>query len=152
MIFNSHLQESFSTYPRGVFQDRDFITSQSCFCFVWMTCFSWCLQVMTFNANWSVSQLIVKQLGLESTPFKYEAMVLSQKKKVKWSFHVGNNSLLQTEEIKYLGILFTSNGRMAWDGLTDQVLIFSNKGVTSMVKSKKAKPSIYYFFYFPTLT
>ena len=49
--------------------------------------------------------------GMKISTSKSEAMVLDQKK-VACSLRVGGEILPQVEEFKYLGILFTSEGRM----------------------------------------
>ncbi|TKS65366.1 R2 Retrovirus-related Pol polyprotein from type I retrotransposable element [Collichthys lucidus] len=49
--------------------------------------------------------------GMGITTFKSETMVLSRKR-VECSLRVGDEILPQVEEFKYLGILFTSEGRM----------------------------------------
>ncbi len=49
--------------------------------------------------------------GMRISTSKSEAMVISRKK-VAWPLQVGGVFLPQVEEFKYLGVLFTSEGRM----------------------------------------
>jgi len=49
--------------------------------------------------------------GMKVSSSKYKAMVLNWKK-VECSLRVGDKSLLQAEEFKYLGTLFTSDSRL----------------------------------------
>ena len=49
--------------------------------------------------------------GIRISTSKSEAMVLSWKR-VDCPLQVGGESLLQVEEFKYLGVLFTSEGKM----------------------------------------
>ena len=55
-----------------------------------------------------------KAAGMRISTSRSETMVLSWKW-VKCSLHVGTKVLPQVEEFKYLGVLFTSEGRMEWD-------------------------------------
>ncbi|KAK3516276.1 hypothetical protein QTP70_008643 [Hemibagrus guttatus] len=88
---------------------------------------------------------------------KSEAMVLDRKK-VACTLQVGGEVLPQVEEFKYLGVLFTSEGRM--DREIDRRVGAAAAVMRSMywsvvVKkelSRKAKPSIYQSIYVPTLT
>ena len=66
---------------------------------------------MTSNTHWDGLQRNVKQLVLRVSTSKSEAMVLCQKK-VDCSPWVGSELLPQVEEFKYLGVLFTSEGKM----------------------------------------
>ncbi|KAK3509992.1 hypothetical protein QTP70_024336, partial [Hemibagrus guttatus] len=91
-----------------------------------------------------------------STP-KSEAMVLDQKK-VACTLQVGGEVLPQVEEFKYLGVLFTSEGRM--DHEIDRRISAAAAVMQSMYRSvvvkkelsQKAKLSIYQSIYVPTLT
>ncbi|TWW73424.1 hypothetical protein D4764_15G0008180 [Takifugu flavidus] len=88
---------------------------------------------------------------------KSEAMVLARKK-VECLLQVGEEVLPQVEEFKYLGILFTNEGRMGWKidrwiGAASTVMRALNRSV--MVKKElswKAKLSIYRSIYVPILT
>ncbi|KAK3538555.1 hypothetical protein QTP86_006718 [Hemibagrus guttatus] len=95
--------------------------------------------------------------GMRVSTSKSEAMVLDRKK-VVCTLQVGGEVLPQVEEFKYLGILFTSEGRM--DREIDRQIGAAAAVMRSMywsvvVKkelSRKAKLSIYQSIYVPTLT
>ncbi|MDF4285589.1 reverse transcriptase domain-containing protein, partial [Vibrio parahaemolyticus] len=59
--------------------------------------------------------------GMRISTSKSEAMVLSRKR-VDCPLQVRGEVLPQVEEFKYLGILFTSEGRMVWCGVCSDVL------------------------------
>ncbi|KAK3512930.1 hypothetical protein QTP70_029086, partial [Hemibagrus guttatus] len=88
---------------------------------------------------------------------KSEAMVLDRKK-VACTFQVGGEVPPQVEEFKYLGVLFTSEGRM--DSEIDRRIGAAAAVMRSMYRSvvvkkelsRKAKLSIYQSIYVPTLT
>ncbi|KAK3568482.1 hypothetical protein QTP86_008239 [Hemibagrus guttatus] len=88
---------------------------------------------------------------------KSEAMVLDRKK-VACTLQVGGKLLPQVEEFKYLGVLFTSEGRM--DREIDRRIGAAATVMPSMYRSvvvkkelsRKAKLSIYQSIYVPTLT
>ncbi|KAM7380977.1 hypothetical protein PAMP_004240 [Pampus punctatissimus] len=88
---------------------------------------------------------------------KSEAMVLSRKP-MDCLLRVGNESLLQVKEFKYLGVLFTSEGTMGREidrrvraaGAVLQV--FHRTVVTKRELSQKAKLLIYRSIFVPTLT
>ncbi|KAK3515128.1 hypothetical protein QTP70_007237 [Hemibagrus guttatus] len=88
---------------------------------------------------------------------KSEAMVLDQKK-VVCTLQVGGEVLPQVEEFKYLGVLFTNEGRM--DREIDRRIGAAAAVMRSMYRSvvvkkelsRKAKLSIYQSIYVPTLT
>ncbi len=88
---------------------------------------------------------------------KSEAMVLSRKR-VACPFKVGGVLLPQVEEFKYLGVLFTSEGRMEWEidrriGAASAVMRLMYRSVVVKKElSRKAKLSIYRSIYGPTLT
>ena len=71
---------------------------------------------------------------------------------------VGNEILPQVEEFKYLGVLFTSEGRMEREidgriGAASAVLRALHRPVVVKKElSQKAKLSIYWSFYVPNLT
>ncbi|KAK3546351.1 hypothetical protein QTP70_025761, partial [Hemibagrus guttatus] len=95
--------------------------------------------------------------GMRVSTSKSEAMVLDRKK-VACTLQVGGEVLPQVEEFKYLGVLFTSEGRMDREidrriGAAAAVMRSMYRSV--MVKkelSRKAKLSIYQSIYVPTLT
>ncbi|TWW55191.1 hypothetical protein D4764_09G0002400 [Takifugu flavidus] len=95
--------------------------------------------------------------GMRISTSKSESMVLARKK-VEYLLWVGEEVLPQVEEFKYLGILFTSEGRMEREinrriGAASAVMRALNRSV--MVKrelSWKAKLSIYRSIYAPVLT
>ncbi|KAK3544065.1 hypothetical protein QTP86_000871 [Hemibagrus guttatus] len=88
---------------------------------------------------------------------KSEAMVLDRKK-VACTLQVGEEVLPQVEEFKYLGVLFTSEGRM--DREIDRRIGAAAAVMRSMYRSvvvkkelsQKAKLLIYQSIYAPTLT
>ncbi len=88
---------------------------------------------------------------------KSEAMVLSRKR-VACPQHVGGVLLPQVEEFKYLGVLFTSEGRMEREidrriGAASAVMRSMYQSVVVKKElSRKAKLSIYRSIYVPTLT
>ncbi|KAK3567087.1 hypothetical protein QTP86_009780 [Hemibagrus guttatus] len=87
--------------------------------------------------------------GMRVSTSKSEAMVLDRKK-VVCTLQVGGEVLPQVEEFKYLGVLFTSEGRM--DRETDQCTDMYRSVVVKKELSRKAKLSIYQSIYVPTLT
>uniref|UniRef100_A0A6Q2ZFL9 ribonuclease H n=1 Tax=Esox lucius TaxID=8010 RepID=A0A6Q2ZFL9_ESOLU len=98
-----------------------------------------------------------KAVGMKISTSKSEAMVLSRKR-VACPLQVGGECLPQVDEFKYLGVLFTSEGRMEREidrriGAASAVMRSMYRSV--MVKkelSRKAKLSIYQSIYVPTLT
>ncbi|KAK3551056.1 hypothetical protein QTP70_011498 [Hemibagrus guttatus] len=95
--------------------------------------------------------------GMRVSTSKSEAMVLNRKK-VACTLQVGGEVLHQVEEFKYLGVLFTSEGRM--DREIDRRIGAAAAVMRSMYQSvvvkkelsRKAKLSIYQSIYVPTLT
>ncbi|KAK3526001.1 hypothetical protein QTP70_011802 [Hemibagrus guttatus] len=95
--------------------------------------------------------------GMRISTSKSEAMVLDRKK-VACTLQVGGEVLPQVEEFKYLGVLFTSEGRM--DHEIDRRIGAAAAVMRSMYRSvvvkkelsRKAKLSIYQSIYAPTLT
>ncbi|KAK3542066.1 hypothetical protein QTP86_011367 [Hemibagrus guttatus] len=95
--------------------------------------------------------------GMRVSTSKSEAMVLDQKK-VACTLQVEGEVLPQVEEFKYLGVLFTSEGRM--DREIDRRIGAAAAVMRSMYRSvvvkkelsRKAKLSIYQSIYAPTLT
>ncbi|KAK3533462.1 hypothetical protein QTP70_022244 [Hemibagrus guttatus] len=98
-----------------------------------------------------------KAAGMKVSTSKLEAMVLDRKK-VACTLQVGGEVLPQVEEFKYLGVLFTSEGRM--DREIDRRISAAAAVMQSMYRSvvvkkelsRKAKFSIYQSIYVPTLT
>uniref|UniRef100_A0A671X7J4 Reverse transcriptase domain-containing protein n=1 Tax=Sparus aurata TaxID=8175 RepID=A0A671X7J4_SPAAU len=95
--------------------------------------------------------------GMRISTSKSEAMVLDRKK-VACSLRVGGEFLPQVEEFKYLGVLFTSEGRMEREidrriGAAAAVMRSLYRSVVVKRElSRKAKLSIYQSIYVPTLT
>ncbi|KAK3527338.1 hypothetical protein QTP86_021955, partial [Hemibagrus guttatus] len=95
--------------------------------------------------------------GMRVSTSKSEAMVLDRKK-VACTLQVGGEVLPQVEEFKYLGVLFTSEGRM--DREIDRRIGAAAAVMRSMYRSvvvkkelsQEAKLSIYQSIYIPTLT
>ncbi|KAK3521856.1 hypothetical protein QTP70_018587 [Hemibagrus guttatus] len=95
--------------------------------------------------------------GMRVSTSKSEAMVLDRKK-VACTLQVGGEVLPQVEEFKYLGVLFTSEGRM--DREIDRRIGAAAAVMRSMYRSvvvkkeltRKAKLSIYQSIYTSTLT
>ncbi|KAK3518667.1 hypothetical protein QTP70_007160 [Hemibagrus guttatus] len=95
--------------------------------------------------------------GMRVSTSKSEAMVLNRKK-VACTLQVGGEVLPQVEEFKYLGVFFTSEGRM--DREIDRRIGAAAAVMRSMYRSvvvkkelsRKAKLSIYQSIYIPTLT
>ncbi|KAK3510452.1 hypothetical protein QTP70_006835 [Hemibagrus guttatus] len=95
--------------------------------------------------------------GMRVSTSKSEAVVLNRKK-VACTLQVGGEVLPQVEEFKYLGVLFTSEGRMdhevdRWIGAAAAVMQSMYQSVVVKKElSRKAKLSIYQSIYVPTLT
>ncbi|KAK3526897.1 hypothetical protein QTP86_003592 [Hemibagrus guttatus] len=95
--------------------------------------------------------------GMRVSTSKSEAMVLDRKK-VACTLQVGGEFLPQVEEFNYLGVLFTSEGRMdreidRWIGAVAAVMRSMYQSVVVKNElSQKAKLSIYQSIYVPTLT
>ena len=95
--------------------------------------------------------------GMEISTSKSEAMVLDRKK-VLCPLRVGGVSLPQVEEFKYLGVLFTSEGRMEREidrRIGAAAAVMQSLYRTVVVKrelSRSAKLSIYRSIFVPTLT
>ncbi|KAK3548428.1 hypothetical protein QTP70_012986 [Hemibagrus guttatus] len=95
--------------------------------------------------------------GMRVSTSKSEAMVLDRKK-VACTLQVGGEVLPQVEEFKYLGVLFTSEGRMDHEidtriGAAAAVMWSMYRSVVVKKElSRKAKLSIYQSIYVPTLT
>ena len=95
--------------------------------------------------------------GMRISVSKSEAMVLSRKP-VVCTVQVGNEALPQVKEFKYLGVLFTSEGRTEKEisrriGAAGAVLqSLYRTVVTKRELSQKAKLSVYRAIFAPTLT
>ncbi|KAK3557981.1 hypothetical protein QTP86_005631 [Hemibagrus guttatus] len=95
--------------------------------------------------------------GMRVSTSKSKAMVLDRKK-VACTLQVGGEVLPQVEEFKYLGVLFTSEGRMEREidrriGAAAAVMRSMYRSVVVKKElSRKAKLSIYQSIYAPTLT
>ncbi|KAK3517314.1 hypothetical protein QTP70_002959 [Hemibagrus guttatus] len=113
----------------------------------------WLLQAWTYSMHWGVFAAECEAAGMRVSTSKSEAMVLDRKK-VACTLQVGGELLPQVEEFKYLGVLFTSEGRM--DHEIDRQIGAAAAVMRSVVVKKelsqKAKPSIYQSIYVPTIT
>ncbi|KAK3513103.1 hypothetical protein QTP70_001397 [Hemibagrus guttatus] len=95
--------------------------------------------------------------GMRVSTSKSKAMVLDRKK-VACTLQVGGEVLPQVEEFKYLGVLFTSEGRMDCEidrriGAAAAVMRAMYRSVVVKKElSRKAKLLIYQSIYTPTLT
>ncbi|KAI3368310.1 hypothetical protein L3Q82_007829 [Scortum barcoo] len=95
--------------------------------------------------------------GMRISTSKSEAMVLDRKR-VACPLRVGGEVLPQVEEFKYLGVLFTSEGKMEREidrriGAASAVMRSVYRTVVVKKElSRKAKLSIYRSIYAPTLT
>ncbi|TWW77428.1 hypothetical protein D4764_12G0008180 [Takifugu flavidus] len=95
--------------------------------------------------------------GMKISTSKSEAMVLDRKK-VECLLRVKEEILPQVEEFKYLGVLFTSEGRMEREidrriGAASAVMRTLHRSVVVKRElSRKAKLSIYRPIFVPTLT
>jgi len=96
-------------------------------------------------------------VGMRVSTSKSEAMVLCRKM-VVCSLRVGNELLPQGKEFKYLGVLFTSEGKMEREmdrriGAASSVMrALYRSVVVKRELSRKVKLSIYRSIYIPTLT
>ncbi|KAI3372952.1 hypothetical protein L3Q82_023399, partial [Scortum barcoo] len=96
--------------------------------------------------------------GMRISTSKSEAMVLDRKR-VACPLQVGGEVLPQVEEFKYLGVLFTSEGKIERREIDRRIgaasAVMRSVYRTVVVKkelSRKAKLSIYRSIYVPTLT
>ncbi|KAK0155726.1 Retrovirus-related Pol polyprotein from type-1 retrotransposable element R2 [Merluccius polli] len=95
--------------------------------------------------------------GMRISTSKSESMVLNWKR-VECTLRVGDEILPQVEEFKYLGVLFTSEGRMEREidrriGAASAVMrTLHGSVVVKRELSRKAKLSIYQSIYIPALT
>ncbi|KAI3358099.1 hypothetical protein L3Q82_003107 [Scortum barcoo] len=108
----------------------------------------------TFSMYWSGLQPSVKceAAGMRISTSKSEAMVLDRKR-VACPLQVGGEVLPQVEEFKYLGVLFTSEGKMEREidrriGAVSAVMrLVYRTVVVKKELSRKAKLSIYRSIY-----
>ncbi|KAK0146684.1 Craniofacial development protein 2 [Merluccius polli] len=95
--------------------------------------------------------------GMRISTSKSESMVLNRKR-VECTLRVGDEILPQVEEFKYLGVLFTSEGRMEREidrriGAASAVMRTLHRSVVVKRElSRKAKLSMYQSIYVPALT
>ncbi|KAI3367151.1 hypothetical protein L3Q82_008206 [Scortum barcoo] len=117
----------------------------------------WLHQARTFSVCWSGLQPKCEAAGMRISTSKSEAMVLDRKR-VACPLRVGGEVLPQVEEFKYLGVLFTSEGKMEREidrriGAASAVMRSVYRTVVVKKElSRKAKLSIYRSIYVPTLT
>ncbi|KAI3368927.1 hypothetical protein L3Q82_025906 [Scortum barcoo] len=114
----------------------------------------------TFSMCWSGLQPSVKLAGMRISTSKSEAMVLDRKR-VACPLRVGGEVLPQVEEFKYLGVLFTSEGKMEREidrriGAASAVMRSVYRTVRGGEEGAESKGwrsfSIYRSIYVPTLT
>ncbi|TWW73429.1 hypothetical protein D4764_15G0008230 [Takifugu flavidus] len=104
-----------------------------------------------------ITLLSLPAAGMRISTSKSEAMVLDRKK-VECLLRVKEEILPQVEEFKYLGVLFTSEGRMEREidrriGAASTVMRTLHRSVVVKRElSRKAKLSIYRSIFVPTLT
>ena len=98
-----------------------------------------------------------KAAGMRISTSKSESMVLNRKR-VECTLRVGDEILPQVEEFKYLGVLFTSKGRLEREidrrvGAASAVMrTLHGSVVVKRELSRKAKLSIYQSIFVPALT
>ena len=98
-----------------------------------------------------------KAAGMRISTSKSESMVLNRKR-VECTLRVGDEILPQVEEFKYLGVLFTSEGRLEREidrriGAASAVMrTLHGSVVVKRELSRKAKLSIYQSIFVPALT
>ncbi|KAK0149127.1 LINE-1 reverse transcriptase [Merluccius polli] len=96
-------------------------------------------------------------VGMRISTSKSESMVLNRKR-VECTLRVGDEILPQVEEFKYLGVLFTSEGRMEREidrrisAASAVMRTLHGSVVVKRELSRKAKLSIYQSIYVPALT
>ena len=95
-------------------------------------------------------------VGMKVSTSKSEAMVLCWKT-VECSLRVGSELLPQVKEFQYLGVLFTSEGKMEHEmdrriSAASAVMWALYRNVVKTEMSRKAKVLIYQLSYIPTLT
>ncbi|KAI3358259.1 hypothetical protein L3Q82_003257 [Scortum barcoo] len=117
----------------------------------------WLHQARTFSVYWRRFAAECEAAGMRISTSKSEAMVLDRKR-VACPLQVGGEVLPQVEEFKYLGVLFTSEGKMEREidrriGAASAVMRSVYRTVVVKKElSRKAKLSIYRSIYVPTLT
>uniref|UniRef100_A0AAV2MIF0 Reverse transcriptase domain-containing protein n=1 Tax=Knipowitschia caucasica TaxID=637954 RepID=A0AAV2MIF0_KNICA len=116
----------------------------------------WLQRTRTCSMHWGVAAEC-EAAGMRISTSKSEAMVLDRKK-VPCPLQVGGEVLPQVEEFKYLGVLFTSEGRMEREidrRIGAACAVMRPLYRTVVVKrelSRKAKLSIYRSIFVPSLT
>ncbi len=109
----------------------------------------------TVTLGWFAAEC--EAAGMRISTSKSKAMVISRKK-VAYPLQIGGEFLPQVKEFKYLGVLFTSEGRMVREidrriGVASAVMRSIYRSLmTKKELSCKAKLSIYRSVYVPTLT
>ncbi|KAI3369206.1 hypothetical protein L3Q82_007445 [Scortum barcoo] len=117
----------------------------------------WLHQARTFSVCWKRFAAECEAAGMRISTSKSEAMVLDRKR-VACPLRVGGEVLPQVEEFKYLGVLFTSEGKMEREidrriGAASTVMRSVYRTVVVKKElSRKVKLSIYRSIYVPTLT
>ncbi|KAK3511322.1 hypothetical protein QTP70_000380 [Hemibagrus guttatus] len=115
------------------------------------------LALSSLDLQHALGRFECEAAGMRVSTSKSEAMVLDRKK-VACTLQVGGEVLPQVEEFKYLGVLFTSEGRMdheidRWIGAAAAVMRSMYRSVVVKKElSQKTKLSIYQSIYVPTLT
>ncbi|KAI3358949.1 hypothetical protein L3Q82_015335 [Scortum barcoo] len=95
------LEKAFDRVPRGILWGVLREMMLSC----------WLHQARTFSMYWRRFAAECEAAGMRISTSKSEAMVLDRKR-VACPLRVGGEVLPQVEEFKYLGVLFTSEGKM----------------------------------------
>ncbi|KAK0138170.1 putative uncharacterized transposon-derived protein F52C9.6 [Merluccius polli] len=105
----------------------------------------------------SLDRFECEAAGMRISTSKSESMVVNRKR-VECTLRVGDEILPQVEEFKYLGVLFTSEGRMEREidrriGAASAVMwTLHGSVVMKRELSRKAKLSIYQSVFVPALT
>ncbi|KAK0144601.1 putative uncharacterized transposon-derived protein F52C9.6 [Merluccius polli] len=105
----------------------------------------WLHQTVTSNSRWTGFAAKCKAAGMRISTSKSESMVLNRKR-VECTLRVGDEILPQVEEFKYLGVLFTSEGRL------EREIDRRIDAASARELSRKAKLSIYQSIFVPALT
>ncbi|KAI3353709.1 hypothetical protein L3Q82_004937 [Scortum barcoo] len=98
--------------PKRIVRRESSLGTAGChLCFLQMMLSCWLHQTRTFSMYWSAFAAECEAAGLRISTSTSEAMVLDRKR-VACPLQVGGEVLPQVEEFKYLGVLFTSEGKM----------------------------------------